>query len=507
MELTERQEKEHIKFFEDMKKELELKLEDASVETICKIKEFIEKILSVGTLPSYEEYLLAGDDIRRFLMPYEQGESEMDDLYLARIETPRNIAIQLCLVNLRNRQKNIDDIIESSDRVKKTTLLLITHHQPRSDYGLEPGDLKNSASLNHELRKQLFNSTGIELKRHESYTPYYSALFENSHFLYFIGKIWKPSRPYIYLYALKKITLIDLLRVEIEATHKNNPKGRDAAFKELIENFTIYEKKLRKINGSLAKLKDPLYAELKEYIVNRGFSINKNTGTEILFDPVSSLIIKQIRTIEKRVEQRKFREKDTQTQINFKVYTLPKGYLHHDEFTRKKSTLFNSLINKFLAIGTKHINKAIALNKNHPYDKSSNTKSTIRVPKATHLKIKNLAKQHRITQELLINIIIQDNKNNYASFLEKTRKNQAFPESQKQIADMQAPAAHCEKTPPPQASTSTSTSTTYNAQPTKEQIATSLSNKSNKEKSGTMQAVNNLATILRAIATNDENQI
>lgn len=216
MELTERQEKEHIKFFEDMKKELEL--EDASVETICKIKEFIEKFLSVDTLPSYEEYLLAGDDIRRLLMPYEQGESEMDDLYLTRIETPRNIAIQLCLVNLRNRQKNIDDIIESSDRVKKITLLLITHHQPRSDYGLEPGDLKNSASLNHELRKQLFNSTGIELKRHESYTPYYSALFENSHFLYFIEKIWKPSRPYIYLYALKKITLIDLLRVEIEAT-------------------------------------------------------------------------------------------------------------------------------------------------------------------------------------------------------------------------------------------------------------------------------------------------
>lgn len=207
------------------------------------------------------------------------------------------------------------------------------------------------------------------------------------------------------------------------------------------------------------------------------------------------------------MEQRKFREKDTQTQINFKVYTLPNGHLHRDEFTRKKSTLFNSLINKFLAIGTKHINRAIALNKNHPYDKKSSTKSTIRVPKTTHLKIKNLAKQHRITQELLINIIIQANKNNYASFLEKTRKDQAFPESQKQIADMQAPAAHCEKTPPPQASTSTSTSTTYNAQPTKEQIATSLSNKSNKEKSGTMQAVNNLATILRAIATNDENQI
>ena len=442
------QEKKYADFYNNLKRELDLALEDATVEKTLKIKIVIERTINIGRDTTYKFSPLLGENITNLLVPYEQGHRETDRQYLARTKIPQNIAVELCLANLRGKQKDIDAIIESSDRVKKITLFLIAHNYPNSGHILEPGDLKNSASVNRKLRELLVKSTPKELKYYESFQPYYSALFEDHRFLYFIEKTKVPNYLYTYLCIFKSITPLDLFRIETEITYKKDLKKRNQVFKNTIAEFEYHEKKLNGINRSLAKLKNPLYAELKEYIINAGFSINKNTGAKILLSTAetadtaetvetvetvetANTIIKKIRTIEKRVEQREFRKKDAYTQINFNVYTFPDNYPHRNDFNRNKSALINKLISKFLAIGTKHINTAIASNKNLPCKKSS-TKLTIRVPKKAHLKIKNLAKQHKITQELLVNIIIQDDKNNYTRFIEITSNQQKVTHTQAQ---------------------------------------------------------------------------
>lgn len=506
------QDKIYFNFYENIKRELDIAFKNASVEQIHqtknRISEFFfvehrsskeqrkkgllskkaEELLDAKKLNAYKTSLLIEDNIRSVLAPYAQGEEETEDLYSARIEIPQKIAGELCLASLRKRQKDIGDIIESSDRIKKITLLLIKQHYPHSNYALGRGDLKNSASINHLLHTKLLRFTYAELKHCETYQPYYSALFEDHRFLYFIEKTKVPHAPYEYLCIYNSLTPLDLFRIETEITHKMHLENRNLVFQNTIAGFAHHEKKLKKIDRSLAKLKNPLYAELKEYIFNAGFSINKNTGAEILLNPAHSadLIIKQIRTIEKRVEQREFRKKDTYTQINFNVYNLPNSYLHRDEFNRNKSALINNLIHNFLAIGTKHINTAIASNKNLPYKKSS-TKLTIRVPKKAHLKIKNLAKQHKITQELLVNIIIQDNKDNDTHFIKKTS-------NQKRTVDTQAPAAHDEKShSQARQPLQTATSTTEKPQPTAQQVAIDSDNESQSSPSKEKQTPNTLA--------------
>lgn len=488
MKTLKSQEKEHAYFSNNIKRELDLALEDATVEKTLKIKIVIERTINIGRDTTYKFSPLIGEKIANLLAPYEQGRRETDRQYLARTKIPQNIAVELCLAHLRGKQKDIDAIIESSDRVKKITLFLIAHNYPNSGHTLEPDDLRNSASVNRKLRELLVKSTPKELKYYESFQPYYSALFEDHRFLYFIEKTKAPNYLYTYLCIFKSITPLDLFRIETEIIHKMHLENRNLAFQNTIDGFAHYEKKLKKIDRSLAKLKNPLYAELKEYIFNAGFSINKNTGAEILLNPAHSadLIIKQIRTIEKRVEQREFRKKDAYTQINFNVYNLPDNYPHRDEFNRNKSALINNFIHNFLAIGTKHINTAITSNKNLPYKKSS-TKLTIRAPKKAHLKIKNLAKQHKITQELLVNIIIQDNKDNDTHFIKKTS-------NQKKTVDTQAPAAHDEKShSQARQPLQTATSTTEKPQPTAQQVAIDSDNENRSSPSKQKQTPNTLA--------------
>lgn len=451
------QEQEHHNFTISIKRELELASENAPAEQLLELKTQVEGFFLKRNKPacesspqegwlSHEIWSTIPDNIQNALAPYHQRENEEHGHYLERTKTVRKEAIGICLANLRNRQKDIDEFINSSDRIKKIILILIGYNYPNCT--LQPVDLENSASINRLLRELLVKWHPKKLKYYESFQPYYSAFFEDHNFLYYIEKTKKlHALPYSHLCLYKSITPLDSFRIEAELTHQASLQQRNQtrhphyqrqqqqynswqqepnqAFEKIVAEFASFEKELKKINRSLAKLKNPLYAELKEYIINEGLSINKNTGVDILLNPEErteqfntiKTRAERIKTIEKRIKQREFRKKDAYTQINFKLYTLP-GHIDRSEFEHNKSALINNLINKFLAIETKHINAAITSNKNLSYIKSK-TRLTIRVSKKAHRKIKKLATQHKITQELLINIIIQDSKDDHTRFTEK----------------------------------------------------------------------------------------
>lgn len=103
------QDKIYFNFYENIKRELDIAFENASVEQIHQTKNRIsafffvehrsskeqrkkgllskkaEELLDAKKLNAYKTSLLIEDNIRSVLAPYAQGEEETDDLYSARV--------------------------------------------------------------------------------------------------------------------------------------------------------------------------------------------------------------------------------------------------------------------------------------------------------------------------------------------------------------------------------------------------------------------------------------
>lgn len=390
-----------------------------------------------------EETGLATPLLNSLMLNFNQESFEAENQHAKRIKAISGQLTKLCLETIRSRQKIIDSITTNSDRITKLVMLLIN---PSPLIGLPPpktirpitADCGSLTSLNRLLQDRLvrLNLKGLELA--ERFQTSYFAVFGDSDFSDYIDR---TKHAYIEQFHCvhKSLKALDHLRIHNELFYKNNQKRRDEIYTEIIDGFKIYKKELTLIKNTLKKLGNPDYAELKEFIISNGFAINTKTGANILLGPKRDFVFKKIKTIEKRLSQRKTRLADSQVQKNLIVYNFRETPLNPCDFMKEKTKTINKLIDEFLV----NKNAAEIISSRKDFESKENTRQvTVRMPQPTITKITRLAKKNNISEQLLLNIIIQHSSESILSsgkayYAEKQKKK----EEEKVIKDFLAKAA------------------------------------------------------------------
>ena len=320
---------------------------------------------------------------------------------------------------IKKRVKKIDLIIKKSCKVKKLTLCLRLENQLIYKKRLERAVIQNYANesiINDILKNQLLTSTIQQLETVAQYKPYPSTLFKKNDFEYYIKKTNYLSTMY-YACISNSITKLEHLRVQLEI----NSTDIRQDYTTLEQDFKIHKKELKKVNTILAKLGDSKYAELKDYITKINPKLDKNTAADIVFNTDNYTVMKNIKSIEKRILTRVDRNKTDNARRKIRVFTFQPNQLSRRNFLSYDSSARHKLIGEFIALDEKITKQIIDSKKNLKYTKSEK-KHEISIPKELNKKIKKLAGVNGVEEQLLINIIFQDDNDKYQELTERFTK-------------------------------------------------------------------------------------
>lgn len=325
--------------------------------------------------------------------------------------------------DVEKRQRKIDSIIQKSCRVKKLTLCLklgTPYLNPNRLNLIYGGNYAAESDLNDALRDKLKHSHRGQLDEHSRYKPYPSTLFTQAGFEPFIENSSYLSKCYHSCSSIKKLEHLRIqLEVQPQLIHLEMTTLGDIntsqAYEIIEKDFKIFQAELKKTNTILDKLKRAEYAELKEYITKISPQSDKNTAAKIVLHPEKDAVMKEIRRIEKRILTRKNRKKTDNVRKKLYVLSFFSNQINRNEFPSYAAPKRNNLISAFLAQEDQSIKDIIQSKKYSEYKKSKK-QHEISVPKELIKKIKKLAKSNKITEQLLINIIFQDDHDKYQNF-------------------------------------------------------------------------------------------
>lgn len=401
-----------IYFLNDIKDEIDQFSKATSTAKMLDIKNLIEEFFTKGRSLSSMQTGLSPETIINLETRKLQHEDEDDKQYSRRIKHLSSQVSNLWLEEIRKRWGKIDNILDSRDRIKKLIQLLICNSNASGyEMLLKPptgqsliGDYRTNSSINRHLRTALMRFNDNDLAEIELCEPYFSKLFQNKDFAYFIEQKSKSLGVHIYNYIeqLKciydSITRFEHLRIYIDLTHRQELKNGKETYEKILEEYHVYEKKLLDINKALAGIQNPRQAALKEFITKEGFSITQNTGSSILLSSKEQAITEGIGRIKRNSHQSKFRKADKQVEKNFLVYDFLDIGLNPCDFIEKKTDTINKLVGDFIISET--ATKIIASNKNLKRTKSTR-QMTVRMPKPIITKITRLAKKNNISERCL----------------------------------------------------------------------------------------------------------
>lgn len=313
----------------------------------------------------------------------------------------------------------IDSITGSKDRVKK----LIQFLKARNDFKASRfpswaappdkvvvADFKNTSSIDDQLRQICLRITTLQLVQLEKYEPYFSALFCDNDFVRFV-EYRVQQKDETYCVPTKRLrcvhdslSCLDHFRIDSEDLAQQSLQESRARYEAAIAGYNKYLKKLGTLQKKLAGIHTPKQAKLKEFITHEGFKISEKIGEDILLSDKGQAVEKEIQRLIKTAGKQKFRSKDKQQEKNFPVYNFLNSKLNPCDFIEHKTETINRLVNDFLSSATALA--SISSTKDLNYVKGGR-QMTVRMPKPTVAKIQRLAKKHNISQQLLLNIIIQ----------------------------------------------------------------------------------------------------
>ena len=331
--------------------------------------------------------------------------------------------------DVEKRQRKIDSIIQKSCRVKKLTLCLKLCNPYLTPNRLDLPSNDNYAiesDLNDNLRRKLLNLPRRQLEPPNRYKPYSSTLFTQAGFEPFIENSIYLSKHYYSCSSIKKLEHLRIqLEVQPQLIHLEMTTLGDIntsqAYEIIEKDFKIFQAELKKTNTILDKLKRAEYAELKGYITKISPQLDNNTAAKIVFHPDNYAVMKEIRRIEKRILTRKNRKKTDNVRKKLYVLSFFPNQINRNEFPSYAAPKRNNLISAFLAQEDQSIKDIIQSKKYSEYKKSKK-QYEISVPKELIKKIKKLAKSNKITEQLLINIIFQDDHDKYQNFTDSLAK-------------------------------------------------------------------------------------
>ena len=407
-----------IHYLSDLNREFEGYFRKRSIDELHALKkmtlDFINGDLDSEQLKTY----LRGLTVALLKKGKQQQLSETEEDYKKRIKHLSSKVADLWLNDIRAKQRRISDITDSKDRIKKLIQILIADnysaaHNSPAEYPLPwtlIGDLKSSTSINNQLHTSCSQITDSQLTELENYEPYFSASFTDKDFIHFLEQKAQQPGSITHLHTKQisciynSITHLDSFRIHTEMLGRQDLERSQSRYKEVINEYNKHIKKLDKIKKNLAGINSPKQAKIKEFITQQGFAINAKTGVDILLSARGQTVEKGIKRIIKTTEKETFRRKDKQTEKNFPIYDFLNTKLNPCDFIEHKTDTINNLVNDFLVNETAA--EIIASNKDLEYRKSKRQVS-VRVPKPTVTAFEKLADDNNITQQLLLNIIIQ----------------------------------------------------------------------------------------------------
>lgn len=406
-------------YLEDLNRFFSRYFYKCSILDIHTLKKRAESFIA-GDLDSWQlEQFLSKDAVTLLEIAKKFQMLETDKEHQERIKKLSSYVAGLCKDAVKANWRIIDSITGSKDRVKKLTQFLKANTDFKASqfplWAAPPeqpvvADFKNTSSIDDQLRQICIRITTLQLVRLEKYEPYFSALFCDKDFVRFV-EYRAQQKDETYCVHTKRLhcihdslSCLDHFRIDSENLAQQSLQESRARYEAAIAGYNKYLKRLEALQKNLAGIHTPKQAKLKEFITHEGFKISEKLAEDILLSDKGQAVEKEIQRLIKTAGKQKFRSKDKQQEKNFPVYNFLNSKLNPCDFIEHKTETINRLVNDFLSSATALA--SIASTKDLNYVKGGR-QMTVRMPKPTVAKIQRLAKKHNISQQLLLNIIIQ----------------------------------------------------------------------------------------------------